>query len=105
DYWVVAPYKAPENNCPRNTEFNNHVSILRIWSEHAIGYLKGRFQSLKGLHIQIKDETTHIIATIGLLHALASIPLLSSTRQRSSIEKILITMSLNLRITLSLTKA
>jgi len=39
------------------------VSILCIQSEHAIGFLKGHFQSLKGLCIHIKDEKTHIIAT------------------------------------------
>jgi len=39
------------------------VSILCIRSEHEIGYLKGHFQSLKGLHVQIKDDTTHIIVT------------------------------------------
>lgn len=38
-------YKAPERDYADNSVFNNHVSILRIRSEHAIGYLKGRFQS------------------------------------------------------------
>jgi hypothetical protein len=35
---------------------------VRIKSEHAVGYLKGRFQSLKGLRQQIKDETDHLRA-------------------------------------------
>ncbi|KIK98764.1 hypothetical protein PAXRUDRAFT_133497, partial [Paxillus rubicundulus Ve08.2h10] len=47
--WVVAPYKAPNKFLEQNMEFNNHVSMLHICSEHAIGFLKGRFQSLKGL--------------------------------------------------------
>jgi len=63
DSWVVAPYKAPERNSQHNAEFNNHVSILHIRSEHAIGFLKGRFQSLKGLRLHIKNGTSHIIAT------------------------------------------
>jgi len=43
--------------------FNKHVSKLRIRSEHAIGYLKGRFQSLKGLRVLIDSSDAHIIAT------------------------------------------
>ncbi|KAF7359978.1 DDE Tnp4 domain-containing protein [Mycena venus] len=61
--WVVAPYKKPERDLPRNEEFNNHVSMVRIRSEHSIGYLKGRFQSLKGLRVLIKNEKTHKFAT------------------------------------------
>lgn len=37
--------------------------MIRIRSEHAIGFLKGRFQSLKGLRINIIDEDTHKFAT------------------------------------------
>ena len=36
--------------------------MLRIRSEHAIGFLKGRFQSLKNLRLQIRDEMMHKIA-------------------------------------------
>ncbi|KJA17757.1 hypothetical protein HYPSUDRAFT_146140 [Hypholoma sublateritium FD-334 SS-4] len=61
--WIAAPYKAPERNDPDNALFNNHVSILRIRSEHAIGYLKGRFQSLKNLRVHIKDRSSHVLAT------------------------------------------
>ena len=43
--------------------FNNHVSILRIRSEHAIGFLKGCFQSLKNLQLHIKDRISHVIGT------------------------------------------
>jgi DDE superfamily endonuclease len=61
--WIIAPYKAPERNQPDNEVFNNHVSILRIRSEHAIGFLKGRFQSLKNLRLHIKDRISHVIGT------------------------------------------
>ncbi|KAJ7099757.1 hypothetical protein C8R44DRAFT_888449 [Mycena epipterygia] len=37
---VVAPYKKPYSLIPGNEEFNNHVSMVRIRSEHAIGFLK-----------------------------------------------------------------
>lgn len=33
--------------------------MLRIRSEHAIGFLKGRFQSLRDLRVLIQDEKSH----------------------------------------------
>ncbi|KAJ7714019.1 hypothetical protein B0H16DRAFT_1559166 [Mycena metata] len=33
----------PARELPENEVFNKHVSRLRIRSEHAIGFLKGRF--------------------------------------------------------------
>lgn len=59
----MAPYKKPESDLPDNGIYNNHVSIVRIRSEHAIGFLKGRFQSLKDLRVMIKDENSHKFAT------------------------------------------
>ncbi|KIK74560.1 hypothetical protein PAXRUDRAFT_98369, partial [Paxillus rubicundulus Ve08.2h10] len=47
--WVIAPYKAPEKLSGQNMEFNNHVSMVCICLEHTIGFLRGRFQALKGL--------------------------------------------------------
>ena len=35
------------------------VSRLRVKSEHAIGFLKGRFQSLMGLRVRIDDKRSH----------------------------------------------
>jgi hypothetical protein len=48
---------------------------VQIKSEHAVGYLKGQFQSLKGLRQQIKDETDHLceiecIQTCIVIHTL-----------------------------------
>jgi len=63
EVWVVTPFKKPESDLPGNETFNNHVSIVRIRSEHAIGFLKGRFQSLKGLRINIRNEEGHKFAT------------------------------------------
>ena len=59
----MAPYKKPNRDLPENEEFNNHVSMVHIWSEHAIGFLKGRFQSLKHLHVCILNERSHKFAT------------------------------------------
>ncbi|KAF8220343.1 hypothetical protein L208DRAFT_1127843, partial [Tricholoma matsutake] len=63
DTWIVSPYKKPERDIPEDEEFNKHVSRVRIQSEHAIGFLKGRFHSLKNLRLHIKDKKSHIFAT------------------------------------------
>jgi hypothetical protein len=60
---MITPYKKPFSLEAGNTEFNNHVSMVRICSEHSIGFLKGRFHSLKDLQILIKDEKTHKFMT------------------------------------------
>jgi hypothetical protein len=39
------------------------VSHIRIRSEHAIGFLKGRFQSLKELRVKIINQKSHKFAT------------------------------------------
>jgi hypothetical protein len=63
DNWVTAPYKKPASLVEDNETFNNHVSMLRIRSEHSIGFVKGRFHSLKHLRVNITDESSHKIAT------------------------------------------
>lgn len=68
---MAAPYKAPEKLWPENEIFNNHLSIIRIQSGHAIGFVKGRFQSLKRLRIFIKDEKSHHFATYWVLACIA----------------------------------
>lgn len=67
EVFLVEPYKMPEREEPDNEVFNNHVSIVRIRSEHAIGFLKGRFQSLKGLRVRIRDARSHKFATYWVL--------------------------------------
>lgn len=69
--WVVAPYKKPWRDRPDNAEFNNHVSMLRIRSEHAIGFLKGRFQSLRGLRVSVRNEASHKLATYWIVACIA----------------------------------
>ncbi|KAE9402088.1 hypothetical protein BT96DRAFT_756431, partial [Gymnopus androsaceus JB14] len=48
----------------KNHMFNTTVSKIRIRSEHAIGLLKGRFQSSKALPVRIKDAKSHKMATL-----------------------------------------
>ena len=50
--------------------------MVRIRSEHAIGFLKGRWHSLKHLRVRITDERSHKFATYWIaacvgLHAFA----------------------------------
>ena len=69
---VVPPYKMPAAAMPDNAFFNSILASLRIISEHAIGLLKGRFQSLKELRVRVETKADpakcceHIIACIVL---------------------------------------
>ena len=53
--WVVTPYKQPSLRT-ENKIFNYYVSKVRVRSEHAMEFLKGRFSSLRGLRQAIQDE-------------------------------------------------
>ncbi|KAF7291261.1 DDE Tnp4 domain-containing protein [Mycena indigotica] len=57
--WCVTPFKKPASLLQDNKTFNFWVSHVRIRSEHAVGYLKGRWQSLRGLRQQIKNAVDH----------------------------------------------
>lgn len=76
--WCVSPFKKPVGDelTPDQRTYNYHVSKVcqcqsflanqlliswkvRIRSEHAIGLLKGRFQALKELRIQIDSVQRH----------------------------------------------
>lgn len=72
--WLILPYKQPANNLRENRTFNFHLSTIRIRCEHTIGYLKGRFQSLKELRVRIRNAkdlayATAWINTCIILHA------------------------------------
>ena len=85
--WCQAPYKKyhiscqshyssydvfrPEKLQQRNGIHNYHVSAVHVRSEHCVGFLKGRWSSLRGLHIAITDEKSLHFATlwiIGCIH-------------------------------------
>lgn len=70
----MIPYKNPVTSLKPNRTFNFHLSRIRIWSEHTIGYLKGRFQCLKELRFQFLNAqdlayVTLWINTCIILHA------------------------------------
>ena len=78
--WSVAPFKKPVNGQltadqrmfnywvsrashtqPSNIQLESHCLQIRIRVEHAIGLLKGTFQSLKEIRIQLVDARRHMI--------------------------------------------
>jgi hypothetical protein len=61
----------PEKNTQENTTFNYYVSNIRIRSEHCIGFLKGRFQSLRDLHIRINTEKNMKFAALWVTTCIA----------------------------------
>ena len=64
--WSVLPFKKPAK-CelsPDQKTFNYHLSKICICVEHAIGLLKGRFQSLFELQIQIYMHKKHLWAVM-----------------------------------------
>ena len=61
---TVYLYFRPERFEPDNTTHNYHVSCIQIRSEHCMGYLKGRWSSLRGLRLRIDDEDNHMFATL-----------------------------------------
>ncbi|SCV69349.1 BQ2448_2369 [Microbotryum intermedium] len=60
--WVMTSYARRDKDIPENKEFNYYVSKARCRSEHTIGYLKNRFQSLKGLTVRINSSEEFDIA-------------------------------------------
>ncbi|KIK78549.1 hypothetical protein PAXRUDRAFT_163710 [Paxillus rubicundulus Ve08.2h10] len=55
----MLPHHRPEKDLEENTTYNYHVSKICICSEHTIGYLKGTWQSLRGLCVRL-DKDDHI---------------------------------------------
>ena len=60
--WCITPFrKWPGGNLSwEEKHFNYHLSTVQVRAEHAISLLKGRFQSLCELHIQIGTSKLHL---------------------------------------------
>ncbi|KIK15074.1 hypothetical protein PISMIDRAFT_16796 [Pisolithus microcarpus 441] len=56
--WCVIPFKRSSSGSMPNTQkiFNQHLSKVRICSEHFYRSLKGRFQSLQEMRFQIQNQ-------------------------------------------------
>lgn len=59
---VIPVYKRPASLVPENKIFDTAVSHIRVRSEHCVGAIKGRFQSLHGLRVNINSNSDHIKA-------------------------------------------
>lgn len=56
---VIPVHKKPASLVPENALFDAAVSHIRVRSEHCIGAIKGRFQSLRGLRVNISSHEDH----------------------------------------------
>jgi DDE superfamily endonuclease len=56
---IITPFKQPLASMEPYSTFNYLHSSARVHIEHCIGRLKSRFQSLRGLRIQILDHNDH----------------------------------------------
>lgn len=59
---TLAVHKRPASLIPENALFDKTVAHLRIRSEHCMGALKGRFQCLRGLRVDINTKADHVAA-------------------------------------------
>ena len=64
--WCITPFRKPRNGelSREQKRFNYRLSTVRVRAEHAIGLLKGRFQSLRELRIQIGTHELHRFAIL-----------------------------------------
>jgi hypothetical protein len=53
---IIPVHKRPASLVPENATFDAAVSRIRVRSEHCMGALKGRFQSLCGLRVNINSN-------------------------------------------------
>jgi hypothetical protein len=59
---TIPVHRKPASLRRENTIFDKAVAHLRVRSEHCMGALKGRFQCLRGLRVNINSNTDHIMA-------------------------------------------
>jgi hypothetical protein len=59
--------------CKKYVKYGGEVFPDGIHSEQCIGFLKGHWPSLRGLHVRINNKKTLQYATLGLQHAFTSI--------------------------------
>lgn len=52
----------PASNLRQNAIFDKAVAHIRVRSEHCMGALKGRFQCLRGLRVNINSPEDHVKA-------------------------------------------
>jgi DDE superfamily endonuclease len=59
---TIPVHKRPTSLDPANSLFDRVLAQLRVRSEHCMGALKGRFQCLRGLRVNITSNSEHAYA-------------------------------------------
>jgi hypothetical protein len=59
---TIPVHKRPASLDPANALFDRVLAQLRVRSEHCMGALKGRFQCLRGLRVNINSNSEHAYA-------------------------------------------
>jgi DDE superfamily endonuclease len=59
NFRTISVHKRPASLDPANALFDRVLAQLRVQSEHCMGALKGRFQSLHGLRVNINSNLDH----------------------------------------------
>ncbi|KIY60885.1 hypothetical protein CYLTODRAFT_264712 [Cylindrobasidium torrendii FP15055 ss-10] len=59
---MIPIHRRPAADRPENAKFNATLSKLRVRSEHCMGALKGRWQCLRGLRVNINSNSEHVQA-------------------------------------------
>lgn len=67
---TISVHKEPASLIPENALFDKTAAHLRIQSEHCMGALKGRFQCLRGLRVNIQSNCNHISACFWITTAI-----------------------------------
>lgn len=57
----------PEKDIRENATYNYHLSSIRVRSEHCVGFLKGRWSSLRGLRLQINSARHVQVASLWVI--------------------------------------
>lgn len=60
----------PEKDTAENALYNYHVSNVRVRSEHCMGFVKGRWSSLRGLRLRVDDAAALKVATLWIISCL-----------------------------------
>ncbi|PLW23126.1 hypothetical protein PCASD_15235 [Puccinia coronata f. sp. avenae] len=64
--YTIPAYKGADLLIPENVDFNYHLAQSRVWIEHAIGILKGRFANLKDQWNELyKEEEPELAPPVG----------------------------------------
>ncbi|KAG5649380.1 hypothetical protein H0H81_004194 [Sphagnurus paluster] len=56
---TIPVHKEPPSHVHENAIFDKYVSRIWVCSEHMMGALKGRFQCLRGLRVDINSKNSH----------------------------------------------